>query len=169
MRTKALLAVLLVAGAMSAAPGLARASTASPLLGRWAVDVSQLPMPPAARPRSVAITFSDAGGGQWTTRIDIVDADGSARHAVGTVALDGRAAHVENGIEADTVALKLPAPDVLVMDLVNHGTPASTRVYTVAGDGRALTETSSYVGDNGLPVMQTYHFTRVAAAGDADG
>lgn len=158
---KPLSAVLVFVGFAWGAPALAWSSTPSPLLGRWAVDVSRLPMPPAERPRSAVITFGDAGAGKWTTHVDIVYANGEVNHTVGTAALDGTAAPVRNSPEADMAALKLPAPDVLVMDLVRKGIPASTRVYTVAPDGRTMIETASYVGDDGLPVMQTHYFTRV--------
>jgi hypothetical protein len=158
---KARSAVLVFAGIVSGLPVLVGPATPSPLLGSWAVDVSRLPMPPAERPRSAVITFSDAGAGKWTTQVDIVYAGGEANHTVATTALDGTAAPVRNSPEADTAALKLPAPGVLVMDLVRKGIPASTRVYTVAPDGKTMIETASYVGDDGLPVMQTHYFTRV--------
>lgn len=158
---KALHAILLVAGVIQTMPALAQSSTASPLLGSWAVDVTRLSIPAAARPKSVTITFSDSGGGKWTTHVDIVDASGSASHAVSHAALDGTVAPVKNSIEADTVALKLPTPNVLVMDLVKKGIPASTRVYTVAADGKTLTETAAYAGGDGLPMMRTNYFTRV--------
>lgn len=93
---KALLALLLIAGAVQATPAFARSSAASPLLGSWAVDVTRLPIAPSARPKSVTITFSDAGGGKWTTHVDIVDASGVASHVGSTVALDGTAAPVKD-------------------------------------------------------------------------
>jgi hypothetical protein len=158
---KALVAILLVAGMIQVAPVLARAADASPLLGSWAVDVSRLPIQPAARPKSVTFTFSDAGNGKWATRVDILGGDGSASHATSIAALDGTPAPIVNSPEADTVALMLPAPNVLVMDLVKKGIPASTRVYTVAADGRTMVETASYAGGNGLPMMKTHYFTRV--------
>ena len=158
---KALIAMLLVAGLIQGVPARAGSSAASPLLGSWAVDVSRLPMPPAARPKSVTFTFSDAGGGKWTTHVDIVDASGVASHATSTASLDGTPAPIKDSIEADTVALKLPAPNVLVMDLVKGGIPASTRVYTVAADGKTLTETAAYAGGNGMPMMRTNYFRRV--------
>lgn len=71
-------------------------------------------------------------------RFDIVDASGVASHAASTAGPDGRRAPIKDSLEADTVALKLPAPNVLVMDLVKGGVPASTRVYTVAADGKTL-------------------------------
>ncbi|SFR95080.1 hypothetical protein SAMN05216570_1119 [Dyella sp. OK004] len=158
---KALFAALLIAGVMHNAPALARTSSASPLIGRWTVDVSRLPMPPEARPKSATIAFADAGEGKWTTHVDIVDAGGGESHAVGTTALDGTAAPVQGSPEADTVALKSPAPNVLVMALAREGVPASTRVYAVAADGKSLVETAVYFGDNGLPIMRTHYFTRV--------
>ena len=161
MKAKAFAAILLVAGFIEAAPALARSPADSPLLGSWAVDISRLPIPPAVRPKSVTITFSDADGARWTTDVEIVDASGAASHAVSSAALDGTAAPVKHSIEADTVALMLPAPNVLVMDLVKKGIPASTRVYTVAADGKTLTETVAYAGGNGLSMMRTNYFTRV--------
>ena len=46
---KALLACLMAIGAMLAAPVGARPSRDAGLIGRWAVDVSRMPLPPAAR------------------------------------------------------------------------------------------------------------------------
>lgn len=158
---KALFAVLLLAGAMHNAPALAHSSSASPLIGSWTVDVSRLPTPPAARPKSATITFGDAGSGKWITHVDIVDAGGGESHAVGTSALDGTASPVQGSPEADTVALKSPAPNVLVMALAKDGHPASTRIYAVAADGKSLVETAVYFDDNGVPIMRTHYFTRV--------
>jgi hypothetical protein len=158
---KVLFAILLAVLSIPGATALASSPNASPLLGSWAVDVSRLPIPPEVRPKSVTITFSDAGGGKWTTHVDIVDASGASSHAVSSAALDGTAAPVKDSIEADIVAVKLPAPNVLVMDLVKKGIPASTRVYTVAADGKTLIETAASAGGNGLPMMRTHYFTRV--------
>ncbi|MEO5559142.1 MAG: hypothetical protein ABIO49_05065 [Dokdonella sp.] len=71
--------VLTLAGSSSAAT-----AATFPLLGHWAVDVSRPPGPPEARPKSVAISFSDAGGGKWTTRVDIIDGAGSKSIAIVT-------------------------------------------------------------------------------------
>lgn len=158
---KAFAVVLLLAGLPPAVPVVAQSPPGSPLLGTWAVDVARLPMPAAARPRSVTFVFSDAGGNKLATKVDIVDASGNAIHAASIASLDGTPAPISQSPEADTVALKLPAANVLVMDLVKNGVPASTRVYVVAADGRTLTETASYAGGNGLPMMRTNHLTRV--------
>jgi hypothetical protein len=158
---KALVAILLIAGVIQSSTAPARAPTPSPLLGSWVVDVSRLPTPLEARPKSVTITFSDAAGGKWTMRVDIVDAGGTESHAVGTATLDGRATSVEGSMEADTAAFKMPEPNVLVLALGKGGVPASTRIYAVDADGKAMIETAVYFGNDGLPVMRTNYFTRM--------
>ena len=164
---KALFMILLMAGVIQSTPTLAESSSAatsppSPLLGRWAVDVSRLPIPPEARPKSVTISFSDAGSGKWTTRVDIVDANGSESIATATHDLEGTPAHGEgNFAEADTAAAKSPKPDVLIMALGKGGVPASTRIYAVAANGKHMIETAVYFGHDGMPVMRTNYFNRV--------
>ncbi|AIF48806.1 hypothetical protein [Dyella japonica] len=134
---------------------------ASPLLGRWAVDTSRLPMPPQQRPRSVLFTFGKADGGKWATQVDIVHANGEVVHSVSTAALDGSPAPIENSPEADSLALKQPAPNVLVMALRKGDVLASTRIYAMAPDGQTLIETAVYPGQDGSPVMKTSYFRRV--------
>jgi hypothetical protein len=154
-------AILLFAAAIQTAPATAQTS-ASPLFGTWAVDVSRLPMPPEARPKSVTFTFRDAGAGKWTTNVDIVGGDGSERHMATTYAPDGTSSPIEGDkLEADTAAVKIPVPNVMVLELAKGGAPASTRVYTVAADGKTMIETAAYVGGDGKPVMRTNYFNRV--------
>ena len=158
---RALLVFLLLAGAVLGAPAHARSSTDSPLFGRWAVDVSRLPIPPAARPKGVTIDFSDAGQGKLTMEVDIIDASGAEIRSTGTAALDGSAVPVKGSPEADTAAMKRPQPGVLVVALGKGGIPASTRIYAAAADGRTMVETAVYFGSDGLPIMRTNYFTRV--------
>jgi hypothetical protein len=158
---KTLLAIMLLAGLSHNAPVLAEPHASSPLIGRWTVDVSRLPGSPKARPKSATITFGDASDGKWTTHVDIVYADGTESHAASITTLDGSAVHVTGSPEADTVALKMPAPNVLVMALAKGGVPASTRVYTVAKDGVSLVETSVYFGNDGMPIMHSHYFKRL--------
>lgn len=159
---RALVSILLVAGAFVSAPAFAQASNTSPLLGAWAVDVSRLPIPPEARPRSVTFTFSDVGGGKWTIEVEILGGDGSERHMSSTYTLDGTPAPIQGDTaEADVGAVKLPAPNVMVLELGKNGGPASTRVYTVAPDGKTMIETAAYPGNDGKPSMRTNYFNRV--------
>ena len=91
---KTLFPVLLLAGAMSASPALAGEAAVSPLIGTWAVDVEKLPIPPEARPKSVTITYSDAGSGQWRTLVDVTLPDGKMVRAKSLWAPDGKPVHV---------------------------------------------------------------------------
>lgn len=157
---RVLFAILLVAGLGGAMPALAQTGAPSPLLGSWAVDVSKLPIPPEARPKSVTISYTDVGGGKWRTNVDIIGND-YENHTAGTYTPDGTPYAVEGSPEADIAAVKLPAPNVMVLALGKGGAPASTRVYTVAPDGKTMIETAAYIGDDGKPVMRTNYFTRV--------
>ena len=158
---KAFCAVALLCGLIQGTPALAASSAASPLLGTWAVDTTRLPMAAAARPKSVTFSFADAGEDKLKTEVDIVDAGDVRIHSVSTVGLDGTPGSITGGMEADTVALKRPAPNVLVMVLSKGKMPGSTRIYVVAPDGKSLVETATYFGDNGTPIMRTNYFTRV--------
>jgi hypothetical protein len=154
--------LLLLAGVVApATPALSQAAAPPPILGSWAVDVTRLPVPPEARPKSVTMTFSDAGEGKYRTDVDIVLADGTESHGSSTYPLDGTAAPVIGSPEADVSAVTMPAPDVLVMVLGKDGMGGSTRVFTVIGDGAAMTETATYYRQDGTPVVRINHFTRV--------
>jgi hypothetical protein len=153
--------MLLSIGAIQGAPALAQPGE-SPLLGSWSVDVSRLPIPPEARPKSVTIAFADAGHGRWKTDVEILGQDGSERHSWGTSGIDGTPGSVQGDLEeADSAALKLPLPNVMVMQLAKGGIPASTRVYTVTPDGKTMIETAAYVGPDGKPLLRTNYFSRV--------
>lgn len=143
--------------------GAAQAQTAarSPLVGAWAVDVTQLPMPPQARPRSVTITFSQPDATHWAATVEVVDGGGNTLLAEGRSSLDGTPTAVSGNLEADLSATTLPAPGVLVMQLSKGGVPGSTRIYTVSADGQRMTETAAYFTDDGKPVVRTHQFTRV--------
>jgi hypothetical protein len=156
---KTFVAWMLAVG-IAGASSVVDAARGSPLIGRWSVDVSRLPMPPEARPRSVTITFADADG-KWATTVDIVDAGGNASHATSTATLDGTPSAVAGSAEADVAAMTMPQPGVLVMSLAKGGLPANTRIYAVAADGRTMIETAAYFGSDGKPIMRTNHFTRM--------
>lgn len=130
------------------------------LIGQWSVDTSRLPMAPDARPKRVTITFKEAGSSRLSMDVVIVYADGAEVHSTGTASLDGTPIAVEGSPEADTAAMKRPEPNVLVLGLSKGGEPASTRVYTVAPDGKSMTETVSALGSDRRPSMRTNYFTR---------
>jgi len=160
---KTLIAALFTVVALQAMPAHAAtvADATSPLVGRWALDVEHLPMPPQARPKSVTVEFRDPGAGQWSTHVEIIHRDGSRMHADSTLPLDGTPGKVAGNYWADVAAVKMPAPNVLVVQLVDHGAPASTRAYSVTGDNDTLTETKAFFTKDGTPVLQTTVFKRV--------
>jgi hypothetical protein len=158
---KALLcSVLLAVAATQAVPALAEPAPASPLLGRWEVDTAKLATPPAERPRSVTITYSDAGAGKWRTHVEVVLPDGKTVQATSTYTPDGTATPVEGNLEADMAATRLPEPGVMVTALARGGNPASMRTYTVAANGKTMTETVVYFTPEGVPAMRTNSFNR---------
>lgn len=158
---KALYAISLAAAALIAGPAFAEPSPASPLLGVWSVDVSKLPTPPAQRPKSVTITYSDAGAGRWRTKVDVVLPDGKAVQALSTYVPDGTATPVQGNLEADMAATRLPEHGVMVTALARGGNPGSMRTYTVAPDGKTMTETVVFFTAEGVPAMRTNYFNRV--------
>ncbi|URD60334.1 lipocalin family protein [Sphingomonas sp. KRR8] len=159
---KNLLRILVLVFLLGATSALAGAEQSWPLMGSWAVDVSRLPMPPEARPKSVTLTFSRSGDGRYHTLVRILAGDGSERTMTGSYTADGTPYKIEGDtLEADTAAVTLPTPDVMVLALAKNGTPASTRVYALQPGGEELVETAAYVGDDGKPLIRTNVFRRV--------
>ena len=158
---KTMLVALLAVTALQAELALAETPAVSLLVGRWAIDVAKLPMPPEARPKSVIIEFRASTAGSWSTQVDIVDQNGGKMHAEATLPLDGTPGPATGNYWADVSAVKMPAPNVLVMQLADHGAPSSTRIYTVTADGKTLTETKAFFSKEGSPILRTSTFTRV--------
>lgn len=159
---KMVLPLMLVTAVAPAFAAPTSAPVASPLRGSWAVDLARLPMPAEARPKSVTITFSDAGEGKWRMNVDIVgNGDSAPVHMASTWAPDGVPAASAGGPEADTIAVTMPAPNVMVAGLSKGNVPASTRIYTVAPDGQSMVETASYFGSDGKPILRTNYFKRI--------
>ena len=137
-------------------------NTNSLLIGTWTVAIDRLPIPPAARPKRVTITFREASSAERRTMVvSIVDATGKETTAESTYALDGSATPISGSPEADTGAMKAPEPDVLVLALMKGGMGASTRIYAAAPNGKEMVETAVYFSKDGSPIMRTNYFSRV--------
>src|SRR3546814_8304124 len=107
------------------------------------------------------MTFRASQDGKWTTRFEIVWPDGFRNHAESTASLDGVPVPVSGKMDfIDSVALRQPAPDTLVMTLGKAGARVSTRVYTVAKDLNSMTETIVWSSDK-LQKLETTHFNRI--------
>lgn len=135
------------------------AARPSPLVGSWALDVARIPE--NERPQRVTISFRVASDGKWTTLVEIVAPDGSSQHAESTVAVDGVPVAIKGTMGAiDTVALRQPAMNTLVMTLGKGGVPVSTRVYAVSKDRKSMTETIVWAGGT-VPKLETTVFNRI--------
>ena len=141
-------------------PALA-AEPAAPLLGTWSLDLEHSQIPPDQRPKSVNITYSDVGDGKWNSKVDVIGSGGGEIHATGTYPLDGSPAPSTGYSNVDTVAAKVPAPNVLVMAFYKEGMPRTTRTYTVSADGKTMSETIVWLNINGKPEITTNQFDRV--------
>ena len=150
------LMVSLVQGTVSVA-----AEPAAPLLGTWSLDLEHSQIPLDQRPESVNITYSDVGGGKWNSNVDVIGSGGGEIHATGTYPLDGSPAPSTGYNNVDTVAAKVPAPNVLVMAFYKEGMPRTTRTYTVSADGKTMSETIVWLNINGKPEITTNQFDRV--------
>lgn len=136
------------------------AAAPSPLEGSWSLDIERIPA--ADRPQRVTISFAQSPERQWTTEVEIAAPDGAVTRASSTAALDGKPVPISGTMPfIDTVSLRQPAPNTLVMTLGKSGKPVSTRVYTVAKDRQSMTETIIWAS-TGIPEMQTTYFTRIS-------
>lgn len=162
---KLLSAVLLSALSLQVLPahaaGAPAAPAPSPLLGRWALDIATLPMPPEQRPRQVTLEFAQDDGNAWHSHVDIVLHDGKALTSQASLTLDGKPVKLDGTYFADVATATLPAPNTLVMQLVDHGTPASTRIYSIGTDPQTMTETKAFFSHDGQPILQTNRFRRL--------
>lgn len=130
-----------------------------PLAGRWSLDVARIPA--EERPQQVVIDFSMSDDNRWSTRIEAVDADGTSRHSESRAAPDGAPAPVKGTMAfIDTVSLRQPEANTLVMTLSKNGSPVATRVYTVAADRQSMTETIIWPGKD-VPKLETTYFNRI--------
>lgn len=141
-------------------PAAAAAAAAAQLSGTWSLDTARIPAD--ERPQAVTIAFSELPDARWHTEVSIRTAGGVALHAESTAALDGVAVPVTGTMaNIDAVSLRRPSPGTLVMTLGKDGQRVSTRVYTVAADGRTMTETIVWPAQ-AMPRMETTYFTRAS-------
>ncbi len=160
MRRALMAAVAVVA--FHATPAFCASPSSSPLAGRWQLDVATLPMLPEARPKRVDLAFREEPDGKWTTRVEIVDQNDRKMLTQSTLSLDGTPGRASGNYWVDVVAARMPAPNVLVMQIVYQGIPRSTRVFSVDADGKVLTETETYFKEDGTPVQRIAFFSRVS-------
>lgn len=153
-------AVALAGVFVLAAPANAEGPAPPSLAGRWALEVDRMSQPPEARPRSVTITFEDLGPA-WRMDVAITDPAGTVLRMGTDLPEDGSPVTFERNPEADSAAMRMPSPGVMVLGLGRDGIPASTRVYSVSADGAAMIEVASYLDAARKPFLRVNHFVRV--------
>jgi len=140
-------------------PAEATAAATSQLTGQWSLDIDKIPAD--EHPRAVTIAFTPSANGRWHTEVSVETPDGAVRTAESTASLDGVAAPVTGSMAGiDSVSLRQPDANTLVMTLGKGGQRVSTRVYTVARDGKSMTETIVWAAE-GMPPIVTTTFNRV--------
>ncbi|MBX9642614.1 MAG: helix-turn-helix transcriptional regulator [Novosphingobium sp.] len=140
-------------------PAQTVATQPSPLAGRWSLDVMRIPED--ERPQRVTIEFRVSPDQKWTTHVEIVGPDGSNMQADSTARADGAPVATSGNMPfIDSVSLRHPSPDTLVMTLGKNGAPVSTRVYTASKDRKTMTETIIWAS-TGIPKLETTYFNRV--------
>jgi DNA-binding CsgD family transcriptional regulator len=139
-------------------PAETAAAATSQLAGQWSLDTEKIPV--NERPRAVTIDFAPATGGRWHTVVTVEAPDGTLLKAESTAALDGVSVPVTGSMPGiDSVSLRQPDANTLVMTLGKGGQRVSTRVYTVAAHGLTMTETIVWAAE-GMPPMVTTTFHR---------
>ena len=140
-------------------PAAATAAATSLLAGQWSLDIEKIPE--EERPRAVTIAFAPAAGGRWHTVVTVETPGGALMKAESTAALDGVSVPVTGSMPGiDSVSLRQPDANTLVMTLGKGGQRVSTRVYTVAAHGLTMTETIVWAAE-GMPDMVTTTFNRI--------
>lgn len=150
-------------GAVAQTGAAAPATAApSPFLGQWELDLTRMPSTYGTPPKRVVYQFERIADGKWRTTIDITGQDGSLRHMTVAYRPDGSAAQSEGEMrEADGVAIMIPVPNVLVMNLSRDKQAASVRVYTIAGNGDEMIESAADIDAKGDPFVRKFHFKRI--------
>ena len=140
-------------------PALKAKAIRSPLAGSWLLNVDRIPA--EERPGRVTIGFRETHDGKWMIHVEMVGRDGASRYADSTAAADGVNVPITGTIDfIDSISLRQPGPNTLVMTMGKKGAPISTRVYTVSKDRTTMTETIIWASQD-IPQLETTYFNRI--------
>ena len=138
------------------------ASGAEPhkLIGTWMVDLSRVDQPNP--PKSVTLTLVAADAGAYKMTVDIEAPDGQVMHAEAESALkpDGTAVRVKGSQDVDVVTFSMPNSRTLVMGGGFQGHPSSSRVWTLADDGKEMIEIAIRHLPDGTPYLRKFYWKR---------
>ena len=132
MITKRLAAAAALVGIVSAAAF----AQSDPLIGTWTLNAAK-----SKGAKSGSTTVEQAGDGVTFT-VDLVGADGTARHWTFTAKYDGKDVPVKgNSPYGDVVALTRVDPNTVRMTNKQGGKVTATITIVVAADGKSRTTT----------------------------
>ena len=156
MRSHALSIALVIALLSSAA---AFAAERHKLTGTWTVDMSRFDQP--NKPKSVTLTLTPAGAGDYNIAVDIESPDGQVTHAGSKFTPDGTAVKVQgDSQDVDIAAMSMPNSRTLVMAGGFQGHPSSSRVWTLSDDGKEMIEIAIRHLPDGTPYERKVYWKR---------
>ncbi|MGW8135875.1 hypothetical protein [Sphingomonas zeae] len=149
--------------AMAQATGISpQGVPTSPFLGRWELDLTRMPDSYGPPPKRVVYDFQVLASGKWRTTIDITAPNDSVRHMMVEYRPDGTFAPGGGDTsEADSAAIMVPTPNVLVMNLAKNKRLGSVRVYTVSADGKEMIESAAAINPLGKPFVRNFRYKRL--------
>lgn len=135
------------------------AQSKDPRLGTWKLNVEKSKYSPGPAPKSLAITFEEAGKGVKLSTQQ-VNADDSTASTGYTANYDGKNYPLSGSPAADTTSLKrIDARTVLRTDKKN-GKAVATLRSVLSKDGKTYTVTVKAKTPKGEPVNNTLVFER---------
>jgi|SRR5688500_14435488 hypothetical protein len=140
------------------ASAVAFAARPHELVGTWVVDVSQIEQPHP--PKSVTMTLAESDAGSFKMSIDIETPDGQIMHSGGVFKPDGIAIRVQGSMDVDVVSMTMPNSRTLVMGGGFGGKPTTSRVWTLADDGREMVEIAIRHLPDGTPYVRRFRWKR---------
>jgi hypothetical protein len=106
------------------------------------------------------MTLAEADAGTFKMSIDIETPDGKIMHAESAFKPDGSAVRVQGSMDVDVVSMTMPNSRTLVMGGGFNGHPASSRVWTLADDGKEMVEIAIRHLPDGTPYMRKFYWKR---------
>jgi hypothetical protein len=142
-----------------------QATTPTPeWLGTWEMDATRSQPPPAAAgqpaPKSVTITFKDAGGGKVAFQQVAVGADGKKVETSGGFSTDGSPAPIAGSPAFDSVTVTYSDAHTESVSFFKGGKLVQKFTTVLSADGRHRTQTVESTDKEGKPTKSTVYWDK---------
>ena len=153
-------AVILAMGtlALGLITGIGRAQPPDPLVGTWHLNVQKSKFSPGPAPKSVVLTFAQAGN-EWKTSSEMTPAEGPPIKTSFTAPTDGKDVPLTGSPIADTVSLKTDGSKRMRVDK-KGGKVVMTYEGTVSPDGKTFTVNQKGTNEKGEAIQNHLIFER---------